>query len=302
MFYRGEQPAEECAVFPGTGIEGAVFHSSVEPFYLSREGNGGGGEVGGREAFPDVVHGEGCEVEHVVGVVAVVAEFVEDDLVGGEVVDVGEALAQGVDGEEKSGLAELVAVGAVLPVADGADGEEYLEGGVGLQEFVKKVGVVGDDVLDGEAVALEFPGGNLVAVGDDDAAADVAVDPGGTPGDDEKVEAGKFPAGVVEAGVDVVEAGVRVGGGEGTVVLEADPLAADGKEVIGGESLAGEQEPQGAGDGGGVVDDAAGVDVGVEFVPAEFLADVLGEAGAEEQQAGGMGNVEGGGGDLYRGL
>lgn len=95
-----------------------------EFFDLVAEVLGGGAEVGGLEVVPDVGDGFGGGVQEVVGIEAVVAEVVEEELVGGEVVGVGECLADGLDGEEEGGFAFLVFEQAVAEVADRADGED----------------------------------------------------------------------------------------------------------------------------------------------------------------------------------
>lgn len=90
----------------------------------------GGSHGGALEAFPDDVDGEVGGVGHFLVEEAVVAEFVEDDFVGWEVAEGVEFRILGdelVDGEEEGAFAELVVVGAVGEVADGADGEEDVE-------------------------------------------------------------------------------------------------------------------------------------------------------------------------------
>ena len=129
-------------------------------------------------------------------------------------MDVVALLAEGVDGEEEGGFAELVAMGAVLPVADGAHGEEDGEVGVALAEGVDEGLVAGDDVVDGEAEAVEVGGGEFVAVGDDGAGGEVFVDPGGAPRDDEEADGGEEAVGFREALVDGGEALFGSGGGE----------------------------------------------------------------------------------------
>ena len=81
------------------------------------------------EALPHHVDGHGSRVGHLLIEEAVVAQFVEDNLVGGEVVDVlkcrsvgGRDAGQLIDGEEECAFAELVAVGTVGHVAYGRDG------------------------------------------------------------------------------------------------------------------------------------------------------------------------------------
>lgn len=129
-------------------------------------------------------------------------------------MDVGALLAEGVDGEEEGGFAELVAMGTVFPVADGAHGEENGEVGVVFAEGVDEGLVAGDDVVDGEAETVKVGGGEFVAVGDDGAGGEVFVDPGGTPRDDEEADGGEEVMGFREALVDGGEALIGGGGGE----------------------------------------------------------------------------------------
>ena len=81
------------------------------------------------------------------------------------------------------------------------------------------------------------------------------------------------------------------------MVEEAYPAAVGLEEVAGLKGGAVEDELEGVGDGEGVVEDAAGVEVDGEFVAEEVVADVFGEAGAEEKDGGGVVDGEGGGGD-----
>ena len=123
-------------------------------------------------------------------------------------------LAQGVDGEEEGGFAELVAVGAIFPVANRTHGKEDGEVGVAFAKRSDEGLIAGDDVVDGEAETVEVGGGEFVAVGDDGAGGQVFVDPGGAPRDDEETDGGKEVVGFRETSVDGGEALIGGGGGE----------------------------------------------------------------------------------------
>ena len=76
---------------------------------------------------------------HVVGIEAVVSEFVEQDFVGREVVETVRVKGdESVDGEMQGGFAEGVLSESVAEVADGTDGEEALQGGASAEQFVEE--------------------------------------------------------------------------------------------------------------------------------------------------------------------
>lgn len=75
--------------------------------------------VGLLEAFPNDVDSHVGGVAQVAGVETIVAEFVEEYLVAGEIVG-----TQLVEGQEKGAFAELVAVSRVGKMSDRADGED----------------------------------------------------------------------------------------------------------------------------------------------------------------------------------
>ena len=60
----------------------------------------------------------------VLGIISVVSQFVHHNLVGREIVHpLGMPLLHLIDGKEQRGLAQLRAVPAVFPVAEGTQGE-----------------------------------------------------------------------------------------------------------------------------------------------------------------------------------
>lgn len=122
---------------------------------------------------------------HVLGIEAIVAQFIHEILIDGEVLHlVGIALLQGVDGEEEGRFGELIVMLSVAEMADGGDGEgeEDLAVGGPLVEAVDEMAPLVDDLLDGEAAACEVAGGETVTVGDHFPFP--LIDPGGTPGDE----------------------------------------------------------------------------------------------------------------------
>ncbi len=78
------------------------------------------------EFLPDEADGLRGGVHHIFGVEAVVAQLVEQELVGRKVEDLPrKSLAQLVDGHEEHRLAQLVGMHPVAHVPDGAYGEQY---------------------------------------------------------------------------------------------------------------------------------------------------------------------------------
>ena len=132
--------------------------------FLRREEGGAVGGVGAgvQEAFPDDLHGRGGGVDEVVGVEAVVAEFVQQDLVRREILCAkGIAVQHLLKGQVQGRFGQGVGVGAFAEVPDGGDGEEELLVGVRRHEAVqqRRAGVHGQEFV------REFAGGPLEAVG-----------------------------------------------------------------------------------------------------------------------------------------
>ena len=100
----------------------------------------------------------------IVGVPGVVAQFIQDYLVGWEIMRIGECADQMLNSQQEYGLGYLVAVHSVFPVADGRDSEDEVLVRKSLYDVVPSVG----DIFHGQQFAPEFPWRVLVAVGHDD--------------------------------------------------------------------------------------------------------------------------------------
>ena len=101
------------------GIERPMGQSAPYLLPFFQEGEGGGGEVGIAETFPDVLDGECRRVHHVVSIEAIVPQFVHHDFIRREVMAEIEFLANLVGGQQQIGFAELVSVQAVFQVPYG---------------------------------------------------------------------------------------------------------------------------------------------------------------------------------------
>ena len=76
------------------------------------------------ETRPEVFDGLPGRVYHILSVKAVIAEFIEDYLIGREIVGpVGEAGGHFIDSQKQCALAELIAMCSVFQVPDGGDRE-----------------------------------------------------------------------------------------------------------------------------------------------------------------------------------
>lgn len=264
-------------------VEGLVGECLLDMLRLAHDVARLVGEAELREPFPDEAGGLRGGVDHVFGIEAVVAQLVEQELVGGEVGDLcGEGLAELVGGHEEHGLAQLVGVHAVAHVPDGAYGEDDLEVRVAGGQAGEEVGVVVHDFLHAEPPAVEEGFGLLVAVGHDASA--LLVDPGGAEGQHQAAEA--VDAGVegAQAGVDALQGFAGGGVGEVAVVHRAVPASAEEEEVVFGVHLARHGLAQGGGDGERVVEDAEGIHIGRELGVRQPGADIRGEAGTHQQE------------------
>ena len=81
------------------------------------------------------------------------------------------------------------------------------------------------------------------------------------------------------------------------MVEEAYPAAVGVEEVMRLKEGAVEDELKGLGDGDGIVENAARVEVNGEFIAEKGFPDVFGEAGAEQEDGGRVVDGEGGGRD-----
>lgn len=124
----------------------------------------GGWRHGGLlETVVDDIDSQGAGMGHVGTKETVVAQLVQNNLVGGEIMATGGQL---FDGQKEGGLAELVAVSAVGHVADRGDCEDSCEFGVVSSEFFEEGLPEGDYLVDGHTAAGEHLRRELVAVGD----------------------------------------------------------------------------------------------------------------------------------------
>ena len=95
----------------------------------------------------------------IIRVPGVVAQFIQDYLVGRKVMRVGECADHMLDSQQEYGLGYLVAVHSVFPVADGRDSEDEVLVRKSLYDVVPSVG----DIFHGQQFAPEFPCRVLVA-------------------------------------------------------------------------------------------------------------------------------------------
>ena len=139
------------------GVDGSVLSAPEGFLFVAAALLCGGRHVGVLELLPDDVDGEVGGVAHVAGVEPVVAQLVEEYLVGGEVGG-GRAVVcmvadKGVGSKEQRAFAELVLMKAVGQMADGTDGEYELT--LELMQ-AREEGLPGVDYLGyGEQLAVE---------------------------------------------------------------------------------------------------------------------------------------------------
>jgi len=94
-----------------------------QPLLLSGAVAGGHIHVGLLETLPDDIDRHITGVAHIAGIEAVVAQLVHHDLITIEVMAIRIILHQLVHSEQERAFAQLVAVGAISEVTDGADRE-----------------------------------------------------------------------------------------------------------------------------------------------------------------------------------
>ena len=189
------------------------------------------------EAAVDIVGGLLGRMEHIGCVEPVVAEFVEDDFVCGEIGDCGVFFGYPVCREEQCTLGELAAVIAVFAIAYRADSEEDMHVWLGLQEQVHSTTEVVGALVHGQTLLGEKVGRTFLAVIDNLASLAKPIDAVGAEGEDGN--SGEW----------------KMGNGKWTIEVTLD----------------------GVEDAGGVVHDAVGVDDGAEHIIAESPAHVLSE-------------------------
>ena len=195
------------------------------------------------ETAVDIVGGLLGWMEHIGGVETVVTEFVEDNLVCGEIGDGGVFFGYPVSREEQCTLGELAAVVAVFAVTYRADSEEDMHVWFGLQEQVRSTAEVVGALVYGQTLLGEKVGRTFLAVINNLAALAKPINAVGAEGEDGN--SGEW----------------KMGNGKWTIEVTLD----------------------GVEDAGGVVHDAVGVDDGAEHIIAESPAHVLSETRADEK-------------------
>ena len=89
-------------------------------------------ENNGNKPFPNIIHCLLRGMEHVGSIKAIIAQFVVDNLVGGEIHHVVHLFCQLVGSQKQRSLRQLTAVKAVLGVAYGAYGDDDTNRGINL--------------------------------------------------------------------------------------------------------------------------------------------------------------------------
>lgn len=150
-------------ILVAVGMEGPMAESSLDRAPLAKKEVGPLAEEGVGKPLEDILHGLTAGMEHVLGVEAVVAQFVHHELVGRK-VGRPQLAAQPVGSEQERRLGQLALVVAILAVADGTDGDDDLHVGAAATQRVDSLGKIVDALVYGQYFFLKQVGGPLLAV------------------------------------------------------------------------------------------------------------------------------------------
>ena len=269
-------------------MEWAVLGAEPLFVFLLHKREGVGCDEGVAQALPYILHRHGCGVDEIVGVEAVVPQFVDYYLVGGEVRHLlWEVLLQLFDSHEQHGFAELVLMHAVALVADGTDGEHPVF--VPIAAYDRSP--CSHYLFDRQPPACELGFGELVAVRYDCPVA--VIDIGCAEGDEHDVS---LRQGLVELREGLHAAAqnlLAVRSGERPVVGHrvVQPLMLHELDAhVAGERLH---------DAQGVVEHTCQVALGVQAVLLHFGTYLVREARTDKQNAAVWGELPGAFGNLY---
>lgn len=151
----------EGAIFCGVGIEGFVGQRLFEWAPLNKEILCRLRKVSINEALPDILHCLVGRVKHVGSIEAIVAELVHHYFIGRKICN-GTRRRNGrssgnnlLNGEEKRGLGQLALVVTVFAIADGANGEDYLNSRVHFTEKSNRLAKVVGTLVNSEFFFLK---------------------------------------------------------------------------------------------------------------------------------------------------
>ena len=145
-----------------------------------------------------------------------VAELIEDDFVGGKILSIGVLPDQSFLGQEERCLGKLIAVQAVLEVADGRDSQDKMP----VTEALEDGRPEGNDVFDVKALAAELPRRMLVAVRHDHVPFNVSENPGSTESYYDRSGLLESGGGFCQSCIGIVQKLLGSSAGEGAVMVE----------------------------------------------------------------------------------
>ena len=237
-----------------------------------------------QKSLPDPADSRFRGVQQVFRIETVIPQFVQQDLVGGEVRRSAAAREETVQGQQERRLGQLVLMRPVAQVPDGADGEDVLRTAARRADPLQAV----QHLRLVQALVHEFRGGTFQAVRHHLAVVAQPPDKGGSEGHDELGAA--LPEGCRpgQGTVGVLQEGRCIRTGEGAVVApRADEFrpGAHLHAVRLREGVGIRQAFHGLCDGSGVVQGAERIDADLEACGGQTRSDPVREAAAQHQYA-----------------
>ena len=250
--------------------------------------SGGHSEAFGRvngelnEFFEDIVDSLVGRMDHIFFIKSVVAELIEKDFVGREIMGIFVGHTHIVHGEKHRGLAQLVFVEPVFQMAQRRNGEDELLIGIILQQRSQLLlGLFGSETLSDKLV-----GGQFMAVGDHLARSFVTKDPRGAQAKDNPFRLKEVIMRLSEMIVYLFEKGVFRGAPEiGVMAESAIELPSHLDNLVVSEWDAIVKAFQRLGDADWVIKHPERIHQSVESHSTAEAAHLVGEAGAQEEQA-----------------
>ena len=184
-------------------------------------------------------------------------------------------LHQPVGCQEENRFAQLIAMRPVLPMADGADREEHAQPRTQSPQAAEKGSIAFYNLLHLQTLTFKITGRKFMAIGNDNTCFPMAVNPGCTPGKNQKVRSSQ-PAGRVHyPAVDFLQTLLCRGRRKTAMMEETAPQPVTVPKVRFHKPPSFQQKFQGARHGQRVVNDTARIDIHLESEILQFLSNVL---------------------------
>ncbi len=275
-----ELPPAEGPVGFAAGVAGTVRRRCDDGLHFGKQLPGLVVQQRLDEPFPQIVDGPGRGVDQIVGVEAVVAQVVREDLEGREVERLRKAFGELLDGHPQRGLADGIPRQTVPEMTHRTDRQQNLLAGQrSLEEPVEGL----DNLRDAQPPTDEFRGGAAMTVGDHLSV--VFVDPGRAEGQDHPIGRAERLGPCLSGTVHALQGLLGGRCGEFAVEVEVVPEFAVEAQFVTGDGPGIGVAVERPGNRQRIEENARGICDNVEFRCGKPVGDVRGEARSEGEDA-----------------